>query len=150
MLAERHMASNGARNYSLEPQIASIGPAGTAMACSRRVPARLARKQRGKGASVNHGYFVLIMLALLALVSAPAESSASELKDQTRVALDSYVRSACLRLEARARESSFLRISDLPDRRLHVHAGETLVWREGDGRPATAPHGLIHDWIGAV
>ena len=120
------------------------------MACSRRVPARLARKQRGKGASVNHGYFVLIMLALLALVSAPAESAASELKDQTRVAWDSYVRSACLRSEARARESSFLRISDLPDRRLHVHAGETLVWREGDGRPATAPHGLIHDWIGAV
>lgn len=120
------------------------------MACPKRVPVRLARKQTGKGDSANPGYFVAIVLALLALFSAPAQSAASELKEQTQAAWDSYVHSACTRAEARARESSFLRINDLPERRLRVHAGETLVWSEGDGHAATVPHGLIHDWMGAV
>ena len=103
------------------------------MTCPERVPVRLARKQTGKGDSANPGYFVAIVLALLALFSAPAQSAASELKEQTQAAWDSYIHSACSRAEARARESSFLRINDLPERRLRVHAGETLVWREGDG-----------------
>lgn len=120
------------------------------MACSKRVPVKLARKQRAKDDGANPGHFVAIVLALLALFSAPVQSVASELKEQTQAAWESYIHSACSRAEARARESSFLRINDLPERRLHVHAGETLVWREGDVHAAAVPHGLIHDWMGAV
>jgi len=55
-----------------------------------------------------------------------------------------------VRAEIRAKESPFLRISELPETRRRVQAGEISVWREGESHPAKVPHGLIHDWMGAV
>lgn len=100
--------------------------------------------------SASHVYFLASVLALLAVISAPAQSSASELREQTQAAWDGYVRSACLRAEAGAKQSPFLRISEQRDKRLRVQAGETLVWHEGTSQATTVPHGLIHDWAGAV
>ena len=108
------------------------------------------KEQRRKGDGANHGYLMALVLALLALLSAPAQSTASELKDQTLAAWDGYISSACVRAEIRAKESPFLRISELPETRRRVQAGEISVWREGEDHPARVPHGLIHDWMGAV
>jgi hypothetical protein len=72
------------------------------------------------------------------------------LKEQTLAAWDGYVSSTCSRAEARAKESPFLQIDEVAGRRLQVRAGETTVWRESEGHPAKVPHGLIHDWMGAV
>jgi hypothetical protein len=107
-------------------------------------------REQGRDRRASHGYFMTIALVLLALVSAPGQSGASELKEQTQVAWDNYIGSLCLRAEARTAESPFLRISDLPERRRDVQAGEIVVWREGPGHEIAVPHGLIHHWMGAV
>lgn len=106
--------------------------------------------QIAKGGVATRGYFLAIMLASLALVLAPAQSTANDLKEQTLAAWDGYVNSACSQAEARAKGSPFLRIDEVTGRRLQVRAGETTVWRETDRHPVKVPHGLIHDWMGAV
>lgn len=103
---------------------------------------------RIKPAGISRGYFMGIALVVLALVSAPAQSY--DLKEETLAGWGDYISSACLRAEPSAKRSSFLRINELPEGRLRVREGETLVWRESDGHPAKVPHGLIHDWAGAV
>ena len=95
-------------------------------------------------------YLAAIVLALLALFSVPAQSSANELKEQTLAEWNDYVHSACLRTEGRAEESPFLRVSEVPEGRDRARAGEVIVWREGDGHRMKVPHGLIHDWVGVV
>jgi hypothetical protein len=106
--------------------------------------------QIAEGAVSTRGYFLSIVLASFALLLAPAQSTANDLKEQTLAAWDGYVNSACSRAEARAKEPPFLRIDEVPERRLQVRAGETTVWRESEGHPAKVPHGLIHDWMGAT
>lgn len=107
-------------------------------------PGRLAGKHwRGS-------YLAAIVLALLALFSVPAQSSANELKEQTLAEWNDYVHSACLRTEGRAEEFPFLRVSEVPEGRDRARAGEIIVWREGDGHRTKVPHGLIHDWVGVV
>jgi hypothetical protein len=91
-----------------------------------------------------------IVLALSALFSVPAQSSANELREQTLAEWNDYVHSACLRTEERGVDSPFLRVSELPERRERARAGEIIVWREGDGHRTKVPHGLIHDWTGVV
>jgi hypothetical protein len=91
-----------------------------------------------------------IVLTLLALFSVPAQSSANELKEQTLSEWNDYVHSACMRTEERAEDSPFLRVSEQPERRERVRAGEVVVWRDGDGYRTRVPHGLIHDWVGVV
>jgi len=103
-----------------------------------------------EGGILTSSYFLSIVLALFALLSTPARSTANDLKEQTLAAWDGYVSSSCSRAEARAKESPFLQIDEVAGRRLQVRAGETTVWRESEGHPAKVPHGLIHDWMGAV
>jgi hypothetical protein len=103
-----------------------------------------------EGGILTPSYFLSIVLALFALLSAPAQSTANDLKEQTLAAWDGYVNSASSRAVARAKESPFLRIDEAPERRPQVRAGETTVWRESEGHPAKVPHGLIHDWMGSV
>lgn len=115
---------------------------------SRTLTIELTQKKKSHGANV--GYFLSITLAFLVLISAPVHSAANDLKDQTVAAWDAYVSSARLRADTRAKEIPFLRITELPEQLQRVRAGETVVWREGDRHPAKVPHGLIHDWAGAV
>jgi hypothetical protein len=125
------MASNGTDTFEL--QATAFGQAHIA-----------------EGVSSTPSYFLSIVLALFAVVSAPAQSTANDLKEQTLAAWDGYVNSASSRAVARAKESPFLRIDEVPERRGQVRAGETTVWRESEGHPAKVPHGLIHDWMGSV
>lgn len=112
--------------------------------------AAFGRREIATGGVSARGYLPAIVLALSILVSAPAPSAANDLKEQTLAAWDGYISSACSRAEARAKESPFLRIDEVTGRRLQVRAGETTVWRESDRHPVKVPHGLIHDWMGAV
>jgi hypothetical protein len=95
-------------------------------------------------------YFLSAAFALLLFASVSAQAAPTELETQTVAAWDGYIRSTCARTEVRLDQSPFLRISEVPERRLRVRAGEIYVWPRSDGRPPKVPHGLIHDWIGAV
>lgn len=90
-------------------------------------------------------------LAILFLVLAPAVSSAAELKPETLQAWDAYVASVKQRMEERAKgPGPFLWVDGPPGRAERARAGEILVEPVGGDGPHPAPHGLIHDWIGAV
>jgi hypothetical protein len=143
------MGSNSGHSYGTEVQKRFSREAGATTTSSRRDRVGSSRGDRD-GDDAPRSYLPGIVLALVALFSFPAQSSASELKEQTLAEWNDYVRSACLRAEGRAKASPFLRISELPERRARGRAGEIIVWREGNGHPATVPHGLIHDWAGAV
>lgn len=107
-------------------------------------------EQKRKLEVAKHGYFTAIVLTLLALVAAPPKSAASELKEQTQAAWNDYIHTVCLRAEGRTKDSPFLRISEVPERRRDVQAGAIVVWPEGAGHQIAVPHGLIHHWMGAV
>ncbi|MFZ0962582.1 MAG: hypothetical protein WAO35_16930 [Terriglobia bacterium] len=90
-------------------------------------------------------------LAILFLLVAPALSSAVELKPETLRAWDAYVGAAKARMEKRASgQAPFLWVDDERDLAQRVRAGEVLVGPANGDSPHPAPHGLIHDWIGAV
>jgi hypothetical protein len=74
-----------------------------------------------------------------------------DLKPETVAAWDASVSAAKLRMEERARgKTPFLWVDEDQDLGRQVRAGEILVAPgEGDS-PHTVPHGLIHDWVGAV
>lgn len=126
------MASNRSRNYGTECE----GGDGR----KSNVPAGGSGRARSDLSA--------IVLAVFALFSAPAQSSASELKEQTLAEWNDYVHAACLRGEERTAESAFLRGGE--EGRERARAGDIIVWREGERDRAKVPHGLIHDWAGVV
>jgi hypothetical protein len=89
--------------------------------------------------------------AMLSVLLAPALSQATELKQQTVQAWEAYVRDANTRMEGRASgQSPFLWVDEKPERVQRVRAGEILVAPAESDNPRKVPHGLIHDWIGAM
>jgi hypothetical protein len=89
--------------------------------------------------------------AMLFVLLVPATSKAMELKEQTVQAWDTYVRAANTRVEERASgRSPFLWVDENPERVQRVRAGEILVAPMDSDNPRKVPHGLIHDWIGAM
>jgi len=108
------------------------------------------KNQRGKTGYGTPRYLMAIVLAFLGIVSYPARSTASELTKETLAGWESYIRSTCSRAEVRAKGSPFLRITELPEKSFRVQAGEALVWNAGAAQDTKVPHGLIHDWMGAV
>ena len=74
-----------------------------------------------------------------------------ELKEQSVQAWEAYVRAANMHMEARASgQSPFLWVDEKPDRVQRVRAGEVLVAPADSDIPHKVPHGLIHDWVGAI
>jgi hypothetical protein len=89
--------------------------------------------------------------AMLFVLLVPATSKAMELKEQTVQAWETYVRGANTRVEERATgRSPFLWVDENPERVQRVRAGEVLVAPVDSDNPRKVPHGLIHDWIGAM
>jgi hypothetical protein len=91
-----------------------------------------------------------IAVALAAfLVVAAVPIRAEELKPATLAQWEVYLDAAGVGGNAIASRSSFL---DLPrgDDCRRLRAGEILVWRSTGGRATNVPHGLIHDWSGAI
>ena len=90
-------------------------------------------------------------LVILFLLLAPALSSAIDLKPETLQAWDAYVHAAKMRMEERASgKRPFLWVDEKQDLVQRVRAGEVLVGPVDSVSPHAVPHGLIHDWIGAV
>jgi len=88
---------------------------------------------------------------LLFVLRGPALSKTTELKEQTVQAWETYVRAANTRVEERASgRSPFLWVDENPERVQRVRAGEILVAPGDSDNPRKVPHGLIHDWIGAM
>jgi hypothetical protein len=91
---------------------------------------------------------VLVLLILLAL---PILSKASELQPETSQAWDEYIQTVNLRLkDTLAPGQTFLWIDEMAARRQRVRQGEIVASRSEKGDLLPVPHGLIHDWIGAV
>jgi len=87
------------------------------------------------------------MIALL--VAALPVLNAAELREVTRERWDEYTQAA----EARLLDYSargMLWIDAVPGRRSRVRDGEILASPAGGKSPVSIPHGLVHDWIGAV
>jgi len=143
------MGSNRGHNHGTEAQRRLFVKGWAAATGSERERAGGFRRD-WDGDDARRSFLAGIALALLALFLTPAQSRASELKQQTLAEWNDYIHSACLRTEERAKASPFLRISEPPERRARARAGEIIVWREGDGHAVKVHHGLIHDWAGSV
>jgi len=90
-------------------------------------------------------------IALLFILLAPVLLKSAELKPESVKAWDAYLRAAKMRIEERARgQTRFLWVDENPERVRRVRAGEVLVEPVGGFSPHDVPHGLIHDWVGAV
>jgi len=97
---------------------------------------------------VMRGVATILFLQLFFL--APAISSATELKGETLKVWDEYVHTANVRMERRLHgDSAFLWIDEAPGRAQRVREGQIVVAPADNGSPRV-PHGLIHDWVGAV
>ena len=91
-----------------------------------------------------------VKLALWLLLSNPAIMRAGELKQETVKAWAGYIQTAASRMNQRLRDGRFLWIDDASDRARRVRQGEIIVSPIAEHSPKSVPHGLIHDWIGAV
>jgi hypothetical protein len=103
-----------------------------------------------EGMALFRGCF-LLALPLLAAPRAPAAG----LTPETLRAWDAYLVEVAARTQAAAAgESGFLQIEmeDLDSKNAleKLRGGEVLVWRPHPGRSPAVPHGLIHDWAGAI
>lgn len=87
-------------------------------------------------------------LSLLLLACLPA-AAASTLRPDTLAAWNGYIQAVESRLDGRA-AAGFLSLCQEPVRRERVRNGEVLAWRNNFKTSASVPHGLIHDWTGAV
>ena len=87
---------------------------------------------------------------LLLLLTAPL-LKATDLKPETLRAWDDYVHQAQARThQGVSGRTRFLWVDNTPELAERVRAGEVVAEPEGGESPHAVPHGLIHDWIGAV
>jgi len=90
--------------------------------------------------------FIAIVLAACAARIAPA----AELQRDTLLAWDAYVKEADVRLQQRGTSGRFLWMDESMDRAARVRGGEVVIAPVVNHGSESVPHGLIHDWIGAV
>ena len=87
----------------------------------------------------------------MVLLTVPAISNASELKQETVNAWNDYLRMTNLRTQRKlGTGDSFLWTDNEPGQRERVRRGEILVSPAGETSPQKVRNGLIHDWIGAI
>ena len=84
-------------------------------------------------------------------VCAAQGARAAELQSGTLAAWNEYVKQADLRMQARtARGLSLLWIDESPERAARVRRGEVVIAPMAGRGTEEVPHGLVHDWIGAI
>ncbi|HTS75766.1 MAG TPA: hypothetical protein VMG40_06155 [Bryobacteraceae bacterium] len=90
-----------------------------------------------------------LITAIILIGSIPAIGG--DLSSETTSAWEHYLGSVDARLKVRlAGEKPFLWMDEEPARVNRVHQGEVVVSSLGAHEWRAVPHGLIHDWIGAV
>jgi len=97
---------------------------------------------------ITRGVATIFFLQLFFLV--PTISRATELREETLKVWDEYVHTANVRMEQRLHgDRPFLWMDEVPGRAQSVREGQIVVAPADNGSPRV-PHGLIHDWVGAV
>ena len=90
----------------------------------------------------------ILALSLLLSIS---PSRATELKPETVEAWDQYVQSVNVEFRERLnRDGHLLRVDEAPDRLSTLMQGQILAEPVAGNGHEKVPHGLIHDWYGAV
>lgn len=90
-------------------------------------------------------------LSILAVAGSPGLLGAMDLQPATLQAWNAYIRTADVRMQARADgRQPYLWIDELPARRARVLRGEVVVAPMAERGSHSVPGGLIHDWIGAI
>lgn len=92
-----------------------------------------------------------VVAAIVTLLIYPTISSANELKPETISAWDQYVAAVKTRMQQRADgQVPFFWTDEVPGRLQQVRQGQILVARTSGNGPNKVPHGMIHDWTGAI
>lgn len=90
-----------------------------------------------------------VVFGVLAVSSMP--SMTAHLRPETSDAWDAHVQAVNSRMQARlSSDRPFLWVDEEPSRGPRVRQGEILVSHPGRTGSQAVPHGLIHDWNGAV
>lgn len=96
-------------------------------------------------------FYTRCALVLVGILFVSAILNASALKQETLQAWDDYIRTVNSRLDHElAPGDRFLWIDEAPTRGERLRRNEIVVSPTREGNPQTVPHGLIHDWMGAV
>jgi len=92
------------------------------------------------------------VFAAIVLTSCAAQiARAAELQPGTLKAWNEYLKNADLYMQERvASGRPFLWMDDSPDRAARVRRGEVVVAPVVGHGTEAVPHGLVHDWIGAI
>jgi hypothetical protein len=89
--------------------------------------------------------------ACLWLLITPPVAKPVELTKETAEAWNRYIQETKARIQPRLTgRKPFLWIDNSPERKRHVRQGEIVVEPAVGNGERQVPHGLIHDWIGAV
>jgi hypothetical protein len=90
-------------------------------------------------------------LAALLVLSTPTVLRSAELRPETLVAWDEYIATVDARVKTpSSTQSPFLWVDEDARRVQRVQRGEVAASQVKPQTAPTVPHGLIHDWIGAV
>jgi hypothetical protein len=90
------------------------------------------------------------VIGILLTASAAGIAAAAELQHDTLLAWDAYTKESDVRLQQRGANRPFLWTDESPDRAARVRRGEVVIAPVVGKGSESVPHGLIHDWIGAV
>jgi len=93
-----------------------------------------------------------LQIAIIVLIAyAPQIARTAELQSDTLSAWNAYVKNPNLQAQERAvSRQPFLWLDESPDRAARVRRGEVVVAPVVGHGTEGVPHGLIHDWIGAI
>jgi hypothetical protein len=92
-----------------------------------------------------------IFTSILVTLGAARIGIAAELQPETLEAWNAYLKSADLQMQNRlAGGRPFLWTDESPERAARVRHGEVLIAPVVGSGTEGVPHGLIHDWIGAI
>lgn len=97
------------------------------------------------------GTFALPLLMAVTVVAFVHPAPAAELQPGTLTAWEAYVNQADRHLEERAAgRLPFLWMDESPQRAARVRSGEAVIAPVVGRGSEAVPHGLVHDWIGAI
>ena len=92
-----------------------------------------------------------ITVAIVLTASAARLAAAAELRSDTLNAWNAYEKQADLRMQDRAAgRLSFLWLDESPERAARVRRGDVVIAPVVGRGAEEVPHGLVHDWIGAI
>lgn len=118
--------------------------------CGRRYRAFAETLNSGRRQRAALQPAVSLLLALF-LIAVGRPLHAAELRADTVTAWNTYLENADLGVQERvAGRKPFLWVDESPERAARVRHGEVVVAPVAEHGTEIVPHGLIHDWIGAI